>query len=714
MYKLIALTSILLAGLVSAENFTLVYEDANISELRGVFAFASGTVWAVGTDGKVLKSTNGGSNWSSVVISGASGYHLNAVFFSDADRGCIVGEKKAAPNRFMGKIYRTTNGGSSWDASISYSAVKDRPFKDIAFDIREGGHSYEGRIAAGQGYLYVTSNYGETWSTYQPVPARKDFCFHGIVYNLSSSQWIAAGDAGTATGIVVTSDAGVEYPYSELDLNFFGTGSYGNFRVAASKGYVLKKSIENWSNTHILPDQNVFYGINSVSGFTTTYPCAGSDEAFVSTSGNVISHNYGKCLLDVSPAKSSGYGPSLISNNVFAVGRGGRIYKYVLDDDPWPATMSVYGESQRVRCVITDSEDPSYAYVYRSTCPDGPYQLVAEFDIPVGTSTWYDNTVDFNVDYYYRIGNLPASNNPAHPSNLPDPSNPPQPPASFNAEDVTNDDGGRAYLTWYWQSQITYALYRDGACIYIGQASEHYDNAAVTGSNHTYKVRIRKYYAAENDYIYSAPVTAYCTPQNNLNPSAPSGLAGERSLNPDFVQLRWTAPSSTDLHGYYVYRKIGMQAYAKVNNVPAPRCFWYDEPNSGDILKYKVTAVDWSGRESGYSNEVVFDAQGDPTKGGSQDAGSVPAAGFGLRLDPNPCRGLPQVGFCLAEPAAVRLALYGAAGQLIRQVDLGAYPAGRHCYAPGPGLAAGLASGVYFVELRAGGHRARARCVIWR
>lgn len=715
MNKMITIAFIAIFGILNAESFTMVYENANISELRGVFAFPN-IVWAVGTDGKVLKSPDGGLNWSLVNISGATDYHLNAVFFSDANNGCIVGEKKAAPNRFSGKIYRTTNGGTTWDASVNYTTAADRPFRDIAFDIRDGGGaSAYGRIAAGQGYIYYTTNYGQTWyNDYHPGP--NNVCFQSIIYNLcsGSSQWIAVGDAGTGTGIVVSSDGGVEYPYPGLGLNFFGVGSYSNFSIAASKGYCLKKSSGSWSNTHRLPDQNVLYGVGSLSGFMTQYMYGGSDEAFISMYGVVINHNYGKSILDVSPAKTSGYGPALISSNAFAVGRNGRIYKYIPDDDPWPATMSVSGQYHCVKCDITDTEEPSYAYIYRSTCPDGPYQYVTDFDIPVGTTTWYDYTVDFNVAYYYRIGNLPASNNPAYPTGLPDPPNPPQPPANFTAQDAPYDDGGRVYTTWYWQLETTYALYRDGVWIYVGVGSEYWDNAAVTGSNHTYSVRTRKYYAAENDYIYSSPVIAYCTPVNNLTPSAPSSLTGERHWDTGIINMRWSAPSNVDIHGYNVYRKIGNNSYGKVNNIPAPRCFWWDEPNSGNILKYKVTTVDWSGLESGYSNEIVFSTHGDSTLGGAQASESTPAGEIKLIVSPNPSRGTQTIRFSIPEPAPVRFAFYDVAGKLVQTADLGIMNAGEHSYTPTNTTTPVLPSGVYFVVLNAGGIKMQERCVIWR
>ncbi len=708
---------IILIGIVYAGILTKVYENANIAELRGVFAFENGTVWAVGTDGSVLKSTDGGYNWSSVSITGASDYHLNAVFFSDESRGCIVGEKKANPNRFMGRAYYTTNGDSNWSVA-EHTVEKDLPFKDIVFHIRDNSPNPGlGYIAAGQGYVYQTTNYGQAWT--REIVGPKNVCFHGICMDLDYGNAVyACGDAGLTTGIYVSNSGSgwvVEYPYSNLGLNYFKiSNQYNDPCMSASKGYCVGKPGGNWVSMHVLPDENVLYGIGANTGFGTQFFYGGSDEAFGRLNNEHILNNYGRYLLDVSLAKQWGFGPSLISTVHYLVGKGGRIFKYDPQFVPWPPTMTVYGESQRVRCVIHDSEEPSYAYIYRSSCPDGPFDLVAHFDIPVGYTTWYDNSVSFNLDYYYRIYDLPASGNPAHPTNLPNPTNPPQTPTGFSTSDYSNDDGGRVNTSWSGGSGTSNVLYRDDKSIYIGTNSSFTDTSAVTGRNHKYEIRKRKWYSSENEYVYSGSLTSYTTPVNNLYPSAPSSLSGERTAG-DTMLIRWSAPSNIDLHGYFIYRKLDSGNYAKVNSVPNPRCYWRDAPGtSWMVIKYKVTAVDWCGKESGYSNEYTYDKNSIPDGGNEMGNESGQCNITELLVKPNPLSRSGVLTYSLSKGGDVRINLYNAAGRAVKVLSIGRQVAGRHEVVLNAEDIDDLSSGVYFLELSVDNSSAMERIVIWR
>ncbi|MFA7362059.1 MAG: YCF48-related protein [Candidatus Kapaibacterium sp.] len=61
--------------------------------------------FACGANGAVIKTTNGGTNWTSV-NSGIGSFNLNSVSFKDLNNGIVVGES--------GRVYLTTNGGNIW------------------------------------------------------------------------------------------------------------------------------------------------------------------------------------------------------------------------------------------------------------------------------------------------------------------------------------------------------------------------------------------------------------------------------------------------------------------------------------------------------------------------------------------------------------------------------------------------------------------------
>ena len=60
-------------------------------------------------DGTILRTTNGGTNWTSQ--SSGTTNHLYGVSFTDANTGTAVGGG--------GTILRTTNGGTNWTSQSS-------------------------------------------------------------------------------------------------------------------------------------------------------------------------------------------------------------------------------------------------------------------------------------------------------------------------------------------------------------------------------------------------------------------------------------------------------------------------------------------------------------------------------------------------------------------------------------------------------------------
>jgi photosystem II stability/assembly factor-like uncharacterized protein len=93
----------------------------SIGILNGVDFVDLQTGWAVGSGGRILKSTDGGASWTAQ-ISGTTS-ELSAVNFLGAQTGW-------ATSVLGGEILRTTNGGASWSvANVGANIV----IRDIAF-----------------------------------------------------------------------------------------------------------------------------------------------------------------------------------------------------------------------------------------------------------------------------------------------------------------------------------------------------------------------------------------------------------------------------------------------------------------------------------------------------------------------------------------------------------------------------------------------------
>ncbi|MFH1683876.1 MAG: hypothetical protein ABIA67_03235 [Candidatus Margulisiibacteriota bacterium] len=85
--------------------------------LYGVHFASDVNGWAVGANGKVLKTTNGGKTWTSQVVGGA-GYTWYGVSFVDATTGYIAGTTGAAPT-----IWKTINGDDWVQQTVSGAAI---------------------------------------------------------------------------------------------------------------------------------------------------------------------------------------------------------------------------------------------------------------------------------------------------------------------------------------------------------------------------------------------------------------------------------------------------------------------------------------------------------------------------------------------------------------------------------------------------------------
>ncbi len=94
-----------------------------------------------------------------------------------------------------------------------------------------------------------------------------------------------------------------------------------------------------------------------------------------------------------------------------------------------------------------------------------------------------------------------------------------------------------------------------------------------------------------------------------------------------------------------------------------------------------------------------------------------PGEATGLHLappSPNPFGPGTQLAYRISERADVKLSVYSVSGRLVRTLAVGEKPAGEHVasWDGRDGSGRRLASGVYFIELRAGDERQARRAVL--
>jgi photosystem II stability/assembly factor-like uncharacterized protein len=121
------------AGGTSVNLYDVTFPSANVG-------------YAVGASGTILKTTDDGINW--IPLSGGSDALLDGVSFANPDIGTVVGSE--------GTILRTTDGGSNW---IGQTSGTTRPLYAVQFVTINTGY------AIGRNIVLKTTDGGATWNT---------------------------------------------------------------------------------------------------------------------------------------------------------------------------------------------------------------------------------------------------------------------------------------------------------------------------------------------------------------------------------------------------------------------------------------------------------------------------------------------------------------------------------------------------------------------
>lgn len=243
-------TTILL--LILAASFQIAYSQGfnSVCSPDGMYVFAAGN------QGKVFRSTDGGSSYASYTINASVNYTscfafdstvwiagsdgnvyrtpkysmaltpyttgvsvtVNSVFFLNKRLGYICGDN--------GIVMRSLNGGLNWSAintglgTTNFSSVN---FLD----------SLNGAVAGSGGLLYATSNGGSTWT----VQAT------GTTKNLTKVKYFSQGIAATGeygTLIIKNGTAGFKNVATRIDSDIRGISgtSINNIHVCGGGGFI--------------------------------------------------------------------------------------------------------------------------------------------------------------------------------------------------------------------------------------------------------------------------------------------------------------------------------------------------------------------------------------------------------------------------------------------------------------------------------------------
>jgi photosystem II stability/assembly factor-like uncharacterized protein len=280
-----------------------------INNLTGVFFSDVNTGTAVGYDGVILRTTDGGSSWAAQ----ASGLTtpLNSVFCTNINTGWAVGAG--------GKILHTANGGSTWGTQTS-GVTND--LYAIFFTTSNIGW------AVGQGgSILKTVNAGTTWTA--QTSGTTNF-LNSMFFTNSSTGW-AVGDGGT---ILHTIDGGTTWAAqtSGVETSLFGV-SFANSNTgwAVGDGGTILHTIDG-GTTWAAQTSGVTEILNGVS-FTDV-----NNGTAVGTNGTILKTVNGGTNWLLQESGTTYFLNSIFfsnSNIGWAVGDGGTILKTSVGGPAW-------------------------------------------------------------------------------------------------------------------------------------------------------------------------------------------------------------------------------------------------------------------------------------------------------------------------------------------------------------------------------------------
>jgi hypothetical protein len=140
---LIILCSIQIANSQTGWQWVNPYPQGNT--LEQVQMLNSSTGYAVTTSNAVIKTINGGVNWSILLVNSSA--QLFSVFFTDVNTGYVCGNN--------GSIYKTINGGTNWAALQSGTTL----YMDQVYFI----NANTGFVSS-DGAVLRTTNAGVNWT----------------------------------------------------------------------------------------------------------------------------------------------------------------------------------------------------------------------------------------------------------------------------------------------------------------------------------------------------------------------------------------------------------------------------------------------------------------------------------------------------------------------------------------------------------------------
>ena len=224
--------TIFLAAAAYAQSWA-PQQSGTTASLRGVSAASPTVVWASGSAGTYLRTTDGGETWKAAKVPGAADLDFRAVRAFDERTAYLL----SIGNGEKSRVYKTSDGGERWN--LLYTNPDPKGFFDgLAFwDASHGilvGDPVDGHFV-----VFTTGDGGESWhrcKTPAAVPNEGAFAASNtcLIVRGTREAWFGTGGPGGGR-VFHSTDGGETWTVSKTPIRNDGAAA-GIFSLAFSDG----------------------------------------------------------------------------------------------------------------------------------------------------------------------------------------------------------------------------------------------------------------------------------------------------------------------------------------------------------------------------------------------------------------------------------------------------------------------------------------------
>jgi photosystem II stability/assembly factor-like uncharacterized protein len=307
------------------------------ASLRGLSVVSEKIIWASGTGGTFLKTTDGGKIWTVGKVPDAEKLDFRDVEAFDANTAYLL----SIGNGETSRIYKTTNGGRSW--KLQFKNTNPKAFFD-AFAFWDSTHGIAMSDPVNGKYLLLKTDDGETWKVLdnEKTPNAKEgeaaFAASGTCLIVGGKTDVYLVSGGRDARVFRSHNRGLDWLVADTPI-VKGTAGSGIFSIAmfdAKRGVIVGGNYEkpNEINSNLAftnDDGKSWVAGKGLNGYRSGITFVDKKTLIaVGSSGSDISKDAGKTWKNIDKENYNAV-QAKGKNAIWAVGANGVVAKLLMN-----------------------------------------------------------------------------------------------------------------------------------------------------------------------------------------------------------------------------------------------------------------------------------------------------------------------------------------------------------------------------------------------